>query len=250
MEGPALRVVNYHSVPERFVEQFRRQLAHVARSHRIAAASELPQLIAGVSEPTLVMCFDDGLKSTIVHGARVVEEVGGRAVFAIPAAWPDVPRAQQASWFREHVYPVPTELHDRPGDVAAASWDELRDLVRREHAIWSHGFDHRQLTTGLAADVLEREIRASRAVLEEQLGTQVPGYCPPVSYDVAAPEAERLIAETYELAFGGAQSRVVTPDPLHIPRINLEASWPLDVVDFQLTRAGDLTSRLAARARR
>lgn len=239
-------------MPERFAASFERLLERLSRSWAIAGPGDLRVLLErGPETPTLVVCFDDGLANTVRIAAPILESRGARAIFAVPAAWPDVPPARQAAWFREHVYPEPTELHDRPGDVAAASWEELRAAVGNGHEVWSHGFDHIRLDRGTPPDVVSREIRESKEVLEAKLGAPIRGFCPPIAYDESSPAAEEAIASTYELAFTGRVAAASSARDLrHIPRTNIEATWPAAAVDLQLTRLGDAISRTAGQVRR
>jgi peptidoglycan/xylan/chitin deacetylase (PgdA/CDA1 family) len=63
-----------------------------------------------------------------------------------------------------------------PGLIGTAakflSWDELKTLQRAGHSIQSHGWSHKFLTF-CSADELMHELRASRQLLEEKLGTAV-----------------------------------------------------------------------------
>jgi peptidoglycan/xylan/chitin deacetylase (PgdA/CDA1 family) len=247
----ALRIVNFHSVPARFADMFAEQVGRLSGDWVFASPSHLPDLLEHAPDrPTLLFCFDDGLANTIQYAAPILEAAGARAIFAVPAAWPDVLESDWAKWFEQHVYPRPTELHDSKGDVAAPSWEILRELVARGHELWSHGFDHVQLRDDTPVEVLEREIVDSKARLEERLGFPVRGYCPPIGYTVPA-SALALIEQTYEFAFGGRPHGVSRrADPTRIPRSNIEASWPSDVVDFQLSPLGDLMSHALARMRR
>jgi peptidoglycan/xylan/chitin deacetylase (PgdA/CDA1 family) len=244
------RIVNCHSVPPRYAAAFAGQVKQLSRSWALAAPSDLQSLLEhGPERPTLLFCFDDGLANTVLLAAPILEEAGARAIFAIPAAWPDIPDRDRAEWFQRHVYPVPTELHNYPQDIAAPSWDDLRGLVERGHEVWSHGLDHLKLQGDTSDRVLESEIVESKAILERKLETTVRGYCPPISYAVP-PRALALIANTYELAFGGPPARVPVGGSTHqIPRSNIEASWPRSVVDLQLSPLGDLLSRTLARLR-
>jgi peptidoglycan/xylan/chitin deacetylase (PgdA/CDA1 family) len=240
-----LRVVNYHSVPRRFAQRFEEQVHELARTWRFASPAELPALLQqGVEQPTLLVCFDDGLANTIEHAAPILEAAGGRAIFAVPAAWPDVPAEDRRSWFQHHVYPTPTELHELDDDIEAPTWEELKAVVARGHEIWSHGVEHVQLVETTPTAVLEQEIAESKEILERQLGTTVRGYCPPVGYSVPL-RALAMIADTYELAFGGRPARApVEGDPFRIPRSNVEASWPSSAVRLQLSPLGDALSRV------
>lgn len=242
---PSLRIVNLHSVPGRFKDAFADLVRELSLSWTFALPSDLPELLTRrVTRSTLLFCFDDGLVNTIEHAAPILEQAGTRAIFAVPAAWPDISENDRARWFREHVYPVSTELHERPKDIAAPTWSDLRELIGRGHEVWSHGLDHLRLTEDTSDHVLAREIVESKLLLERHLGAPVRGYCPPVGHSV--PERARsLIAATYDFAFGGRPARVpVHGEPHQIPRSNIEVSWPLSAVELQLSPIGDAASHV------
>jgi peptidoglycan/xylan/chitin deacetylase (PgdA/CDA1 family) len=242
---PALRIVNCHSVPDRSAAAFADLIGTLARSWTFASPADLPALVdGGPDRPTLLVCFDDGLMNTVRNGAPALEAVGGRAIFAVPSAWPDLQPERREAWFREHVYPVPTELHAHDGDVEPASWGDLRALIARGHDVWSHGVDHLRLVPGMPRERLEREIVKSKERLEQALESPVRGYCPPVSSAVPA-EAQRLIEETYEFAFSGPPRPIRGNAPPHeLGRTNFEASWPQSAVTMQLSLIGDALTRV------
>jgi hypothetical protein len=247
---PVVRIVNSHSVPERYAPAFGDLVRRLSRSWAFAAPADLPALLERPPDrPTLLFCFDDGLANTVRVAAPILEAAGARAVFAIPAAWPDVPAESRHDWFRQRVYPAPTELHAAEGDLVPVTWEELRDAISRGHEVWSHGSDHVRLTADLAESELRREIVDSKRTLETGLGSKVRGYCPPMAHDVPA-AALVLIRSTYELAFGG-RPRAVSPagDTHRIPRSNIEASWPASAVAMQLSPLGDAMTSLRRRAR-
>lgn len=247
---PVFRVVNCHSVPERYASDFEDVIRRLSRSWAFAAPADLPGLLQRRPDrPTLLFCFDDGLANTVRVAAPILESAGGRAVFAVPAAWPEVPAQSREEWFRQRVYPVPTELHAVKGDLTPVPWAELREAISRGHEVWSHGTDHVRLTDDLSAAVLEREIVDSRRILESRLDSPIRGYCPPIAHDVP-PAALALIRSTYELAFGGRPAAVSSVADTHrIPRSNIEASWPAPVVAMQLSPLGDAVTNLLSRAR-
>lgn len=247
---PVFRIVNCHSVPPRYAAAFEDLIRLLSRSWAFAAPADLPGLLQRrPSRPTLLFCFDDGLANTVHVAAPILEAAGARAIFAIPAAWPDVPANARADWFRQRVYPVPTELHASDGDLTPVLWEELQDAISRGHEVWSHGTDHVRLTADLSEAALEREIVDSKRILENRLGSSVRGYCPPVSHAVPL-RALALIRSTYELSFGGRPAPVRAGSDAHLmPRSNIEASWAASAVAMQLSAVGDAVTGLLIRAR-
>ncbi len=57
-------------------------------------------------------------------------------------------------------------------------WDQLRELVRQGNSIGSHSVNHFDLTT-LNTKQQEKELRESKEMLEENLGTSIKAFCFP-----------------------------------------------------------------------
>lgn len=231
---PLIRIFNYHAVPHRFAGAFEQQLQHIARRFRIGNANELEQVLRdGPGDSSIAFfSFDDGLANHHEHAASLLERWGVTGFFSVPAGFPDADEA----WFGTNVYPVLTELHTEPRDVEPMTWDQLADLAARGHRILAHGFNHVVLTGSTPEQVLEREIVASRAYLEAHLpDVRIDGFCWPGRSDAHAIRASKLIEQTYSYSFG-TQVRPLRSGPPHdLPRMNLEASWPADLVDLQLS---------------
>src|SRR5581483_1840278 len=128
-----------------------------------------------------------------------------------------------------------------PEDIVPVTWSQVRDLAARGHRICSHGFGHLRMTAETPPDVLRREIVDSRRELEERLAMTVDGFCWPISFDARAIDAAALVAETYSYAFVNSPRSIGAGHDLQrLNRTNLEASWPDDVVDLQLSGVIDL----------
>ena len=235
---PLLRVFNWHSVPPRFADRFERQLEQLAARYELTPPDRLEQLTAeGPGDrPRAIITLDDGLANHAEVAAPIIERWDATAILCVPAAFPDVPRDQQPEWFGTHVYPRPTELHG-PDDVYAASWDQLRELAARGHRICSHGMFHTVLSGGTPADVIRREVEDSRALIEERLpGVTANGFCWPAAAAADAALASETIRRTYDYSLGNDVRPLRGGDePYDLPRINLEVSWPDEVVNLQLS---------------
>lgn len=61
-----LRIVNFHSVPDRYARAFDDLIRRLSRSWAFAAPADLPGLLQRRPDrPTLLFCFDDGLANTV-----------------------------------------------------------------------------------------------------------------------------------------------------------------------------------------
>ena len=235
---PILRIFNFHSVPDRYAHRFEELLERLAARFTFALPEQLERLISDGPgrRSQAILTFDDALANHVEVAAPIVERLGTRAVFCVPAGFPDVHPGRQAAWFRAHVYPVPTELHGTD-DVRPASWHQLGAVAERGHRICSHGLLHTVISKTTPPDLVRREVVHSRVLLEDRLpGVKIDGFCWP---GVPAPDAHhaaRAIRATYRFSLGNDVRALRGGDDLYnIPRINLEASWTPDVVDLQLS---------------
>lgn len=243
---PGVRVLNFHSVPARYANAFARQVESLAERYRIADPGELNTLVAAGpgARAAVLITFDDGLANHLAVAAPILERHEIRAIFCIPAGFPELPSESILPWYYDRMYPAFTELH-QPDDVIPLTWPQVRELVDRGHEICSHGFGHLRLQPTTSKEVLNREIVESRRELEERLGTVVDGFCWPLRYEPAATEAEQLIRHTYRYALTSAAGSIrAGQDPYRLPRINIEASWPPEVVELQLSGAIDALHRV------
>lgn len=230
-------VLNLHSVPRRHERRLHELLGYLRRTFAFGDPFNLERAaLEGCSRPTLFLTLDDGLANHAEVVAPALESHGVRAIFCLPVDFLDAPQDEQLSWFREHIYPQPTELH-LDEDVAAMTWEQARELVARGHRIASHGCAHVPLGDDVSHQVLEREVAESRRLLESRIGTLVDGFCWPVRAP-AQIESLMLVGATYGYALAGSSRSLSPPHDLHrIYRTNVEVSWPTRLVDLQLLRS-------------
>lgn len=227
-------VLNLHSVPARYETNLERLLDRLEQTFVIGDPFELEAACAvAPPRPILFLTFDDGLANHAEVVAPVLERRGLRATFCLPVGFLEAD--DQLAWFREHVYPEPTELH-ADSDVRALNWDQARGLVARGHRLCSHGWAHVQLGDALPGDVVQREVVESRRTLEERLGASVDGFCWPIRAD-SAPRIDAVVRQTYAYALVGSTRALHPPHDVHgISRTNVEVSWPGSAVELQLAR--------------
>jgi peptidoglycan/xylan/chitin deacetylase (PgdA/CDA1 family) len=105
-----------------------------------------------------------------------------------------------------------------PSEFETLRWDELRELSERGVEIGSHTVSHAHLPT-LGGDELQRELRDSRAQIEDELGLA----CRYVAYPFGEhdPRVRRAAEQAgYEAAFAVDVPRDAI-DPWAIPRVDL-----------------------------
>lgn len=240
---PHVRCVNYHDVPPSEAGRFEDQLRFFARHFAPVGLGDLEDLLAGRwrhDKPGLVISFDDGVWTHHEVAAPLLERHGFVGWFFVPSAFPAVPLGEQGSWAGEHQI---SSRGPRDDGRVAMTWDEVRDLDRR-HVVGCHTMTHRRLAAALSDAELDLEVARAKAVMEEQLGREVPVFCwvggEEWSYSAAAARAIRDAGFRYAFM---TNNQVVRPstDPLRLQRTNLEVYFPFSMTRFQLSGLLDLT---------
>ena len=243
--GPHARAINYHAAHPEHMENFGAQVAWYARHFVPVGMRELLDLQQGVwphARPGLIVSFDDGLREPYDHAVPILERHGFRAWFFVPTAFVDTPPDEQRVFAERHEITLPA-----PSDAPriALGWDEIRDLDRRGHVIGSHTCTHRRMKASLLPAAVRGELFASKQILEEQLGHEVPVFCwvGGEEEDYSADAAAAIRDAGYRIAFQ-THSRPIRPGAnlLQIQRTNIEAWDPLALVRFQLSGFMDLFS--------
>jgi peptidoglycan/xylan/chitin deacetylase (PgdA/CDA1 family) len=234
-----LRVFNYHGTPKRLAESFGQQIDLLLARYRAIDPYELESALRSGpprGEALAAFTFDDGLENHFTVAAEKLEERGVRGIFCIPAAFPSVPVEEQAVWFKQRIRSRTDAEHRTNDDCRAMHWDQARELISRGHRICSHTATHEVLRPSTDRSILEREVVESKRRLEERLETTIDGFCWPVDRDSRAIEARQLVSATYRYALIADTRPLRRGHSLQdINRTRLEASWPLEAVDFQIS---------------
>lgn len=234
-----MRVFNYHGTPSRYRMAFGRQIDHLLHRYEVLDPHLLEEALATGppnGRPVAFFTFDDGLQNHYTVAAPELERRGLRGIFCLPVAFLSVPVEEQAAWFQSRIRPTSDAEHADQDDLLAMNWDEARALIARGHRICCHSLSHEVLTSRTSDRVLSAEIPEARHQLEEKLEAPVSGFCWPVTRDRSAAAALRLIRANYNYALvDDTQPLRKGHDRFDVNRTRLEASWPREAVDFQIS---------------
>ena len=182
--SPRIPILMYHSVsepvlngtlpyfatatsPEVFAEHM--TLLHAAGYRTLGLHDALNATGSGcqISDPGVVLTFDDGFRDFATHAFPILRNFGFRATVFLPTGCIANDRR-------------------RFNSRDCLTWTEVRELHRLGVTFGSHTVTHRQLEA-LTLEEVEQELRHSKATLEHQLGHPVESF----SYPYAFPEANR-----------------------------------------------------------
>lgn len=243
--GGYIRAINYHGVSAETAGNFERQLAYYAERFNSVSLADLDNFFQlkrwDKKRPGLIISFDDGLSSNYSVAAPLLDKYGFNGWFFVPVDLISTPPSEQMRFARNHLI-LPDSTSSKTERVAM-SWDELRDLDRRQHVIGCHTRSHLRMLRGLSESVLEYEICTGRAVLEEELGHVRDCYAwvggEEWSYTSGAARMIRKAGYKYSFT---TNSCAITckSDPHQLGRNNVESDWPLSMASFELSGFQDL----------
>lgn len=159
---------------------------------------------AALPDRTVVLTFDDGYADFATEALPLLQRFGYPATLFVTTGWVADAGANSAG---------------RPLD-RTLRWGQIREISEAGIEIGAHGHSHAALD-GLSDTDLRDELTCSRALLEDCIGTSVPGVAYPFGY--STPRVRRA-AEAAGYRYGAAVRNVrVTPasDPFQLPRLTI-----------------------------
>ena len=238
IQGARLRAIGYHGTPAATRDSLARQLDYLAANYVPLDAPGLDGFLSGTrrcARPAVVVTFDDGLYSNYGIAAPLLEERGMRGFFFVTTGLPEAP--EPAAYCAAHDILLP------PGEERGMTWDEIRELAARGHAIGCHTASHYRMRGPVSAERIAAEIPEAKARLEEGLSLQIRHFAwvggEPDTYD---PEAMAAIRDTgFDFAFT-TQSRSLTKggDSLLVHRTILDAGMSYWMFRAKLAGLSDI----------
>jgi peptidoglycan/xylan/chitin deacetylase (PgdA/CDA1 family) len=173
---PPIPILAYHRITDDVEKyngmaispaHFRRQMKFLAENNYTPITLDrwynFIQWNTALPEKPVIITFDDAWKSQYDNALPILSEFDFSATFFVYTAV--------------------------IGNRTTMSWDQLKDLVKRNHTIGSHSASHGKLTKKFKfennvkyAARLSREIKDSKKALEESIGTPVRHFCYPYGF--------------------------------------------------------------------
>jgi peptidoglycan/xylan/chitin deacetylase (PgdA/CDA1 family) len=155
---------------------FRQQMHFLAsQGYKTANLSQVVRWLRGGRPPeknTVVITFDDGFRDFLLHGFPALLAHGFTATMFLATAF------------------VGSQARSFDGKQCL-SWPEVRELAQAGISFGSHTVNHPELAN-LSEQDIRRELRDSRAEIEQQLGQPATSFACPYAF----PQANRLFAAT------------------------------------------------------
>jgi hypothetical protein len=237
-----LLVLNYHSTPIKFIAHFEKQVDFLSQHYNVIGPANLEDYFAGTLRSdrcSVLFTFDDGLKNNL-HVARILEKKNMRALFFIVPAFIETPLEEQKNFYLKNIRPTVNDRIDHnEEDFSALSWEDLKTLIERGHAVGAHTLTHTLVANGSSLDNSQKEIIACRSEVENKLSVLVDSFCSinDTLLSVGSKE-KKMIEENYRYHFTTLPGyNSIETDRLFIKRRNVECFWPTGAFYYSLGKS-------------
>lgn len=225
-----LIVLNYHSTPYKFMEDFERQIQFYKKYFLIISPNELKDYYyknLDSKKPKLLITFDDGLSNNI-FALQVLNKYNIKALLFIV---PDFINAiDQKKYYTTYIRnQINTFVDSNEEDFKALSWIELQELIDLGHQVGSHSMSHTLKANTNIMEDLDKEISGSKNNIEANLNIKIDNFCAPFNtlQSVGKNEINEIV-KNYDFFHSTFPGSNFQPKNKHfIKRCNVECFWSI-----------------------
>ena len=222
-----LLVLNYHGVPEKFLNNFRWQINYLFENFKIISPESTFKILGGKKikdyQTKILITFDDGTKN-ILKAIEILEEKNIKCLlFIIPDF---IDSIDQKTYYKENIRSkINSNIEDKDEDFCAINWETLKVLLTNNHYVGSHSLTHK-MTKNSSENENENEIILSKKIIDNKLNTNIKGFCSiNDSLKSLNKNAIKKVKQNYLFHFTTIAGNNIEKKPYSIKRINVEAFW-------------------------
>ena len=222
-----IRIINYHSVPSDSSAQFEKQIRWFKKHFEFCTKEKLVQFLSGKTgfyeKPGVLLTFDDGFLDNFSVAYPILQRFGVKAMFMIS-----------------------TELVGKNNagtqNMDYMTADQIIQLFRDGNEICSHTATHHRMSALDSPEILQYEIVQSKQWLEDLLQYPIDIFCwVGGEENTYTAEASHVVRENYRYGMMTNSCPIMPKtDPFQLDRSNIEASWPISLVKFQIAGLMDM----------
>lgn len=219
-----IRMVNYHHVNECDRENFRKQLKWCKNNFENVTWEKFESFMKGKyqfqMQPGIIFTFDDGFDDNF------------------DVAFDEMQKQGFTGWYMIS-----------PGNIGKTGYMSLKQIERlmdSKEVLGCHTYYHHRMNAKDSEQTLNLEINEAKTKLEELLHKEISIFCwcggEQEHYTRRA--AEKIVEAGFQYSLMTNSYPIVNgTNPFQIQRTNIEASWPISLMRFQLAGFMDLKYR-------
>lgn len=223
-----IRVVNYHGTPEKYKDNFEKQVKWIMKHFEICDLNKLKLFLQDkytfTTKPGFIFTFDDGYHNNYTVAYQILKKFNICGFFFVSTGLIGKVNNNQ----KNYIY----------SDQNYMDKNELLELINNNQVIGCHTYTHHRMNINDDNSVLQYEIYDAKKDLEKILNREIEIFCWPGgekhTYTKAASDV--IKKSGYKFSFL-TNSFPVLPNnnPLLLERSNLETLWPISLIQFQLS---------------
>jgi len=206
---------NQYVPPKMFARQMKYLFKHGYQTVSVRDLINCAEQQIPAKDKKICITFDDGYKSFYIYGFPILRKYNFTAIVFLVAN-----RINK------------TCLWDKDSEPMLKT-EQIKEMAEASIDFGAHSFSHRSLV-GLSAEELEKEIKESKAVLEELLGKQIESFSYP--YGAFNEAVKKVVQQNYKVAFS-TKKGVSDIQGFALPRIDINKDKILPVFIYLLWKA-------------
>ena len=233
-----IRIVNYHGSPEEERQLFDRQVQWFLERFENCDMEKMASFLRGEyvfrEKPGIIFSFDDGFLENFTVAHQILKAHHATGWYMVSAGFVGEKNHQS---------------HNGCHDYMTA--ENLKTILLDGGVIGCHTYTHHRMDVHDTEETLLHEIVDAKSRLQELTGREISLFCwcggEEPTYTRQAADLIRSAGYTYGFM---TNSEVIRPDSDHLQldRSNVEASWPISLVKFQI--CGFMDSRFRRKRER
>lgn len=220
-----IRIVNYHFSPEKNAASFEAQVLWLLEHFENCDYKKLEAFLSGQyrfhEKPGVMFTFDDGYLENYEVAHPILQKHGATGWYMISSGMIGKRNAVGS-------YGWPMDYMDAT---------QLKTLLSQGEVIACHTHSHHRMDISDTPEILQKEIPGAKAELEAILDTPVDIFCWCGGEENTYTKAAEDVIESSGFRYGFTTlTAPVFPnsDPYLLDRANLEPSWPMALMRFQV----------------
>lgn len=230
-----LFVLNLHSTPKKYMNDFETQLDFLQKHFEIISPTDFFSVLNNKELPSgnkLLLTFDDGLKNNLFALELLNKRNLSAMLFVVPEF---IESKTPKEFYLKNIRPIINPAIDSEAeDFTPMSWEDLQ-AISKKHSIGSHSLSHTMTNKQTDLDYLTHEIESSKKIIESKTNTVCESFCSINNSLMSLNSASKVIIEKhYTYHFTTIAGCNYLSKPKFIKRINTEIFWTIGAIKFSI----------------